>query len=162
MHPGRKVTVSVKVASELEERMPLEIYEGLFGEWRDSERRANPCNAKWSEVLWGARGTAAVCRWRWFIRWLEKQVCRSSWNGPSSYFYAEIIIVAFPAQEIANRELTGKQDSAPITSHLPTPSIRSGAAAGSKGDAVVIHCKAEVEALPYIAFPLSVGYNFPK
>lgn len=121
MRPGRKVTVRVKAASELEERMPLEIYEGLFGEWRDSERRANPCNAKWSEVPRGKRGAAAVCRWRWFIRWLEKQVCSSSWNGSSPYFYAEIIIVAFPAQEIANRELTGKRDLAPITSHPPNP-----------------------------------------
>lgn len=133
MCPGRKVMVSVKAASELEERMPLEIYEGLFGEWRDSERRANPCNAKWSEVLWGARGAAAVCRWRWFIRWLEKQVCSSSWNGSSPYFYAEIIIVAFPAQEIANRELTGKQDLAPKTSHPPPPPASGAGGSRIKG-----------------------------
>lgn len=80
----------------------------------------------------GARGAAAVCRWRWLIWWLEKQVCRSSWNGSSPYFYAEIIIVAFPTQEIANRELTGKEDSAPITSH-PPPQHQEGRSRRIKG-----------------------------
>jgi hypothetical protein len=62
-----------------------------------------------------------------------------------TYFYAEIIIVAFPTQKIMNTELTMNQDSTVVTSNHPALGTewKTGRI---KGEIPLIHHIAKVEA----------------